>query len=218
MNFDSLEDYINDHIDAEPDLLKQINREAHVKILHGDMLSGHLQGRMLKMFTQMIQPQKILEIGTFVGYSTLCFAEALSDDAEIHTIEINDELEDIIRANFAKSQYNDQIKLYIGDAVDVMPQFEPMSFDLVFIDADKKKYREYYELILPTVRPGGFIIVDNTLWYGKVVAEVKSNDRSTQAILDFNEVIAHDNRIEKVLLPVRDGLTIIRKKQNKNGK
>ena len=115
MNFDSLEDYINDHIDAEPDLLKQINREAHVKILHGDMLSGHLQGRMLKMFTQMIQPQKILEIGTFVGYSTLCFAEALSDDAEIHTIEINDELEDIIRANFAKSQYNDQIKLYIGD-------------------------------------------------------------------------------------------------------
>lgn len=218
MNFDSLEDYINDHIDAEPDLLKQINREAHVKILHGDMLSGHLQGRMLKMFTQMIQPQKILEIGTFVGYSTLCFAEALSDDAEIHTIEINDELEDIIRANFAKSQYNDQIKLYIGDAVDVMPQFEPMSFDLVFIDADKKKYREYYELILPTVRPGGFIIVDNTLWYGKVVAEVKSNDRSTQAILDFNEVIAHDNRIEKVILPVRDGLTIIRKKQNKNGK
>lgn len=218
MNFDSLEDYINDHIDAEPDLLKQINREAHVKILHGDMLSGHLQGRMLKMFTQMIQPQKILEIGTFVGYSTLCFAEALSDDAEIHTIEINDELEDITRANFAKSQYNDQIKLYIGDAVDVMPQFEPMSFDLVFIDADKKKYREYYELILPTVRPGGFIIVDNTLWYGKVVAEVKSNDRSTQAILDFNEVIAHDNRIEKVILPVRDGLTIIRKKQNKNGK
>ncbi len=218
MNFDSLEDYINDHIDAEPDLLKQINREAHVKILHGDMLSGHLQGRMLKMFTQMVQPQKILEIGTFVGYSTLCFAEALSDDAEIHTIEINDELEDIIRANFAKSQYNDQIKLYIGDAVDVMPQFEPMSFDLVFIDADKKKYREYYELILPTVRPGGFIIVDNTLWYGKVVAEVKSNDRSTQAILDFNEVIAHDNRIEKVILPVRDGLTIIRKKQNKNGK
>lgn len=218
MNFDSLEDYINDHIDAEPDLLKQINREAHVKILHGDMLSGHLQGRMLKMFTQMIQPQKILEIGTFVGYSTLCFAEALSDDAKIHTIEINDELEDIIRANFAKSQYNDQIKLYIGDAVDVMPQFEPMSFDLVFIDADKKKYREYYELILPTVRPGGFIIVDNTLWYGKVVAEVKSNDRSTQAILDFNEVIAHDNRIEKVILPVRDGLTIIRKKQNKNGK
>ena len=218
MNFDSLEDYINDHIDAEPDLLKQINREAHVKILHGDMLSGHLQGRMLKMFTQMIQPQKILEIGTFVGYSTLCFAEALSDDAEIHTIEINDELEDIIRANFAKSQYNDQIKLYIGDAVDVMPQFEPMSFDLVFIDADKKKYREYYELILPTVRPGGFIIVDNTLWYGKVVAEVKSNDWSTQAILDFNEVIAHDNRIEKVILPVRDGLTIIRKKQNKNGK
>lgn len=173
---------------------------------------------MLKMFTQMVQPQKILEIGTFVGYSTLCFAEALSDDAEIHTIEINDELEDIIRANFAKSQYNDQIKLYIGDAVDVMPQFEPMSFDLVFIDADKKKYREYYELILPTVRPGGFIIVDNTLWYGKVVAEVKSNDRSTQAILDFNEVIAHDNRIEKVILPVRDGLTIIRKKQNKNGK
>lgn len=218
MNFDSLEDYINDHIDAEPDLLKQINREAHVKILHGDMLSGHLQGRMLKMFTQMVQPQKILEIGTFVGYSTLCFAEALSDDAEIHTIEINDELEDIIRANFAKSQYNDQIKLYIGDAVDVMPQFEPMSFDLVFIDADKKKYREYYELILPTVRPGGFIIVDNTLWYGKVVAEVKSNDRSTQAILDFNEAIAHDNRIEKVILPVRDGLTIIRKKQNKNGK
>ena len=218
MNFDSLEDYIHDHIDAEPDLLKQINREAHVKILHGDMLSGHLQGRMLKMFTQMIQPQKILEIGTFVGYSTLCFAEALSDDAEIHTIEINDELEDIIRANFAKSQYNDQIKLYIGDAVDVMPQFEPMSFDLVFIDADKKKYREYYELILPTVRPGGFIIVDNTLWYGKVVAEVKSNDWSTQAILDFNEVIAHDNRIEKVILPVRDGLTIIRKKQNKNGK
>ncbi len=218
MNFDSLEDYIHDHIDAEPDLLKQINREAHVKILHGDMLSGHLQGRMLKMFTQMIQPRKILEIGTFVGYSTLCFAEALSEDAEIHTIEINDELEDIIRANFAKSQYNDQIKLYIGDAAGIIPQFDSLSFDLVFIDADKKKYREYYEMILPTVRPGGFIIVDNTLWYGKVVADVKSNDWSTQAILDFNEVIAHDTRVEKVILPVRDGITIIRKKQNENGK
>ena len=211
MNFDSLEEYIVSHIDEEPELLKKIDREAHLKLIHGDMLSGHLQGRILKMFTQMIHPDKILEIGTFVGYSTLCFAEGLGENGEIHTIEIDDELEDLIRNNFSRSSYNDKIKLHIGDAVQIIEDFEPESFDLVFMDADKRLYLEYFEKVLPKVKSGGFIFADNTLWYGKVIEKVKSNDWATKAILDFNEKLAADKRVEKVILPVRDGITLIRK-------
>lgn len=207
-----LEEYIISHIDAEPDLLKNIDRDTHVKMLQTNMNAGHLQGRLLKMITQMIQPQRILEIGTFVGYSALCFAEGLGEIGELHTIEIDDELEDYIRQNFALSEHGYKIKLYIGDAMVIIPGFEDESFDMAFIDADKKLYWDYFEAIVPKIRKGGFILADNTLWYGKVVEKVKSNDWSTKGVLNFNERLSSDQRVEKVILPVRDGLTLIRKK------
>ena len=212
MNFDSLESYILSHIDAEPDLLKEVARETRAKILHAGMMSGHLQGRILKMLTQMVRPRKVLEIGTFVGYSTLCFAEALDEGCQIDTIEINDELEDFILNNFSRSEHKEKIKLHIGDAAELVRGFEDETFELVFIDADKRLYQEYLEQVLPKVKPGGFIIADNTLWYGKVIEKVDSNDWATQAILEFNEKLAGDKRVEKVILPIRDGLTLIRKK------
>ena len=175
-----LEEYILSHIDAEPDVLKKIDRDAHVKLLHTSMISGHLQGRLLKMLTRMIRAERVLEIGTFVGYSTLCFAEGLEENGEVHTIEIDDELEDYVRSNLALSEYGNKIKLHIGDAVQIIPGFEDGSFDLAFIDADKELYWEYFEATLPKIRKGGFILVDNTLWYGKVVEKVESSDRATQ--------------------------------------
>lgn len=207
-----LEEYILSHIDPEPELLKEIDREVHVKLLHASMMSGHLQGRLLKMLTRMIRPERVLEIGTFVGYSTLCFAEGLEENGEVHTIEIDDELEDFIRSNFAKSELANKIKLHIGDATQIIPEFEDESFGLAFIDADKELYWEYFEATLPKIRKGGFILVDNTLWYGKVVEKVESSDRATQGILNFNEKLANDDRVEKVILPVRDGITVVRKK------
>ena len=207
-----LEEYILSHIDAEPGVLKKIDRDAHVKLLRTSMISGHLQGRFLKMLTQMIRPERILEIGTFIGYSTLCFAEGLEENAEVHTIEIDDELEGYIRSNFAQSEFGNKIKLHIGDALQIIPKFEEESFDLAFIDADKEQYWKYFETTLPKIRKGGFILVDNTLWYGKVVEEVESNDWATQGILEFNRKLANDDRVEKVILPIRDGVTIIRKK------
>lgn len=176
------------------------------------MISGHLQGRFLKMLTQMIRPKRVLEIGTFIGYSALCFAEGLDRNGEVHTIEVNDELEDQIRANFAQSEYVGKIKLYIGDALKIIPKFEDESFELAFIDADKELYWEYFETTLPKIRQGGFIVVDNTLWYGKVVEKVESNDWATQGVLRFNQKLVDDERVEKVILPLRDGLTLIRKK------
>ena len=207
-----LEEYILSHIDAEPDVLKKIDRDAHVKLLHTSMISGHLQGRLLRMLTRMIRAERALEIGTFVGYSTLCFAEGLEENGEVHTIEIDDELEDYVRSNLALSEYGNKIKLHIGDAVQIIPGFEDGSFDLAFIDADKELYWEYFEATLPKIRKGGFILVDNTLWYGKVVEKVESSDRATQGILNFNERLAYDDRVEKVILPIRDGITVIRKK------
>lgn len=209
---EKIEEYILSHIDAEPELLKQIDRDAHIKLLHAGMISGHLQGRLLKMLTQMIRPKRVLEIGTFVGYSALCFAEGLEENGEIHTIEINDELEDYIRRNFAQSEHRDKITLHIGNAMEIVSDFENESFDLAFIDADKEQYWENFETTLPKIRKGGFILVDNTLWYGKVVEKVESNDWATQGVLNFNEKLASDTRVEKVILPVRDGLTLIRKK------
>ncbi|MDO5664008.1 MAG: O-methyltransferase [Bacteroidia bacterium] len=207
-----LEEYILSYIDAEPDLLKKIDREVHVKLLHPNMISGHLQGRLLKMLTQMIRPKRVLEIGTFIGYSTLCFAEGLDGNGEVHTIEIDDELEDYIRSNFAQSEFGDKIKLYIGDALEIIPNFEDESFEFAFIDADKELYWKYLEMILPKISKGGFILVDNTLWYGKVIEKVESNDWATQAIVEFNRKLANDDRVEKVILPIRDGITLIRKK------
>ena len=209
---EELEDYILKHIDAEGDDLRRLNRETHLYHLRPRMCSGHLQGRMLKMMVRMIRPQHILELGTFTGYSALCLAEGLADDScRLDTIEIDDELEDFIRAHFDASPLSPRINLHIGDARDVLPTIEG-DFDLVFIDANKREYCEYYEMVFDRVAPGGFIIADNTLWDGKVVDWGKKLDAQTEGILRFNDMIAADERVEKVILPIRDGLTIIYKK------
>jgi len=207
----SLEDYILQHSDSEPAYLTKISRDTHVKLLNPRMVSGHLQGRVLSMLCKMIQPHKALEIGTFTGYSALCIAEALTDEDVLHTIEIDDELEDLILENFAGSEHGHRIKLHIGNALEIIPTLNEV-FDLVFIDADKREYTAYFEAVFPKLRNGGFILADNTLWNGKVVTQAKSNDKQTMEILRFNDLIASDDRIEKVILPLRDGLTIIRKK------
>ena len=209
---EELEDYILKHIDAEGDDLRRLNRETHLYHLRPRMCSGHLQGRMLKMMVRMIRPQHILELGTFTGYSALCLAEGLADDScRLDTIEIDDELEDFIRAHFDASPLTPRINLHIGDARDVLPTIEG-DFDLVFIDANKREYCQYYEMVFPRVASGGFIIADNTLWDGKVVDWGKKLDAQTEGILRFNDMIAADDRVEKVILPIRDGLTIIYKK------
>lgn len=207
-----IDDYILCNIDSEPPHLAKIYREAHVKLLHPRMASGHLQGRLLKMFVQMIHPKHILEIGTYTGYSAICLAEGLEENGKVHTIEINDEMEDFIRNSFQESGYEDKIALHIGDAMDIIPSFEDDFFQLAFIDGDKRLYWNYFELTLPKIEKGGFLIVDNTLWNGKVVEAVESNDWQTKGVLEFNKKLANDNRVEKVILPVRDGLTLIRKK------
>ena len=208
---DSIEEYILQHIDEEGDLLKNLNRDAHVNLLRPRMLSGHLQGRLLKMFCRLVQPKRILEIGTYTGYATLCLAEGAPDDAEIHTLEVNDELEDFIMKHLHKSKLEDKIHLHIGDALEIIPTLHE-TFDLVFIDANKRHYCQYYDLIFDKVRPGVLIIADNTLWDGKVLETPHHTDKQTIGIQEFNNMIAKDNRTEKVILPMRDGLTLIWKK------
>ncbi|SBW01987.1 O-methyltransferase [uncultured Dysgonomonas sp.] len=208
---EAIENYILSHIDDEGDLLKQLNRDAHVNLLKPRMLSGHLQGRMLNMFCRMMQPQYILEIGTYTAYATLCLAEGAADDAEIHTIEVNDELEDFIMKYLHKTKLKDKIHLHIGDAMEIIPQIDRM-FDMVFIDANKRHYIEYYNLIFDKVRRGGLIVADNTLWDGHVLDTPKPSDKQTIGIQAFNDMLAKDDRVEKVILPVRDGLTLIWKK------
>lgn len=211
MEQDNIEQYILSHIDEEGDLLKNLNRDAHVNLLRPRMISGHLQGRLLKMFCRMIQPKYILEIGTYTAYATLCLAEGASDDAEIHTIEVNDELEDFVMKHLHKSKLKDKIHLHIGDAIQIIPTIDCI-FDLVFIDANKRHYCEYYDLIFDKVRPGGLIIADNTLWDGKVLEIPHPTDKQTIGIQAFNDMLEKDNRVEKVILPIRDGLTLIWKK------
>lgn len=208
---DKLEEYILSHIDEEGLLLKQLDRDAHVNLLRPRMLSGHLQGRLLKMLCRMVQPRYILEIGTYTGYATLCMAEGAADDAEIHTIEVNDELEDFILKHLHKSKLKDKIHLHIGDAMQIIPTIDCV-FDMVFIDANKRHYREYYELVFGKVRRGGLIVADNTLWDGKVLETPHPTDKQTMGIQDFNDMLAKDERVEKVILPIRDGLTLIWKK------
>lgn len=208
---ESLDQYILEHIDEESDYLKALYRDTHVKLLRPRMASGHLQGRMLKMFVRMIRPKQILEIGTYSGYSALCLAEGLEDGGMLHTFEINDEQEDFTRPWLENSAYADKIKFYIGDALQLVPQMD-IQFDLAFVDGDKRKYIEYYEMVLKKLSPGGYIIADNTLWDGHVLEEPHSNDYQTIGIKKFNDLIANDERVEKVILPLRDGLTIIRKK------
>ena len=209
---EQLNDYILNHIDAEPEHLYRLERDTHLRLLYSRMCSGHLQGRLLKMLVRMAKPERILELGTFSGYSAQCLAEGLlSDDAQVHTIEIEDELEDFLRQHFADSPVGHRIHLHIGDACQILPQLNLM-FDLVFIDANKRHYPQYYELVLPWLTPGGFIIADNTLWDGKVAEPHTKIDPQTEGILSFNQMVAADPRVEKVIIPMRDGLTIIYKK------
>lgn len=207
----NLEEYITAHSDIEPEYLAKVNRATHVKLINPRMCSGHFQGRVLAMFCHMIQPERVLEIGTFTGYSALCMAEALPINGIIHTIERDDELEDFILQNFAGSEHGHKIKLHIGDALAEIEKLDE-TFDLVFIDADKREYLDYYEAVLPKLRNGGFILADNTLWDGKVMKPVIPNDKQTIEIMHFNDFVAADSRVEKVMLPLRDGLTVIRKK------
>lgn len=210
---DELEYYILSHIDAEGEQLARLDRDTHLFHLRPRMCSGHLQGRLLKMFVRMIAPRRILELGTFTGYSALCLAEGLPEGGELHTVEIDDELEDFIRTHLSQSPHGSKITLHIGDARQVLSEFDTdATFDLVFIDANKRQYCEYYDLVFDHVSPGGFIIADNTLWDGKVVEPGKKIDAQTQGILDFNDRVAADPRVEKVILPLRDGLTLIYKK------
>jgi len=207
----NVDDYILSCIDEEPSLLTALNRKAHIDLLRPRMIAGHLQGRILKMLVRMKRPQRILEIGTYTGYATLCLAEGLPEDGEIHTIEIDDEMEDFIREHLNQSALKDKIHLHIGDALEIIPKMAGL-FDLVFIDADKRDYCQYYDLVFDRVKKGGIILADNTLWNEKVLEEPHSNDKQTIGIIRFNEMIAKDKRIEKVILPLRDGLTIIYKK------
>lgn len=210
---EQLEDYILAHIDKEGDVLRLVNRDTHVYNLRPRMCSGHLQGKLLKMFVRMIKPRRILELGTFTGYSALAMAEGLAEDAELHTVEIDDELEDFICEHFEASPRREQIHLHIGDAAMVVPQLGGQ-FDLVFIDANKRNYCDYYHLVMPLVPVGGFIIADNTLWDGKVANLPQKIDSQTAGILAFNDLVANDDRVEKVIIPIRDGLTVIHKIKN----
>ncbi len=207
----TLDEYILSHSDEEGALLSALNRDAHVNLLRPRMLSGHLQGRVLKMFCRMMRPRRVLEIGTYTGYATLCMAEGLTDDALIHTIEVNDEMEDFIMKYLSRSPHKDKVRLHIGDAMDIVPKLDE-TFDMVFIDADKRMYSEYYDMVFPMVRQGGVILADNTLWDGKVIDEPHASDKQTAGILRFNDKIKDDARVEKVILPLRDGLTMIWKK------
>ncbi len=208
----SLDEYILQHIDPEGEYLHALYRDTHLKLLYPRMASGHLQGRMLKMFVRMIRPRQVLEIGTYSGYSALCIAEGLPEGSLLHTFEINDEQEDFTRPWLEGSPYADRIKFYIGDALKCVPELG-LTFDLVFMDGDKRKYIDYYEMALSVLSPGGYILADNTLWDGHVLEEhPRASDLQTIGIQAFNDRIAQDNRVEKVILPLRDGLTIIYKK------
>jgi predicted O-methyltransferase YrrM len=202
--------YAETHTSPESELLQRLNRNTRAQVMAPRMLSGHLQGRLLSMIAHMIRPRRILEIGTYTGYSALCLAEGLTEDGLLITLEQNEELEDFARSYWRQSPLNAKIDLRIGSAADIIPTLEE-SFDLVFIDADKRNNQLYYELIFDKLRPGGFILADNVLWSGKVIAPVKTNDTDTQTVLAFNQLVQADPRVENVLLPIRDGIMLIRK-------
>jgi predicted O-methyltransferase YrrM len=202
--------YLDDHCDPEPPELQKINRDTYLKVLRPHMLSGHYQGRLLSMLSKMMQPRRILEIGTFTGYSTICLAEGLTDDGIIHTIEVNHELEGMLTQHFKSTNVEKKIKQYFGLATEIIVEIEENKFDLVFIDADKKNNLHYFQLIFDKVRSGGLIIIDNVLWKGKVYSD--DSDADTRSIRELNDCIAEDTRVEKLILPVRDGIMLIRKK------
>ena len=205
-------EYIEQHSTPESEALRQIVHTTHIEMINPRMMSGHIQGRVLSMFSQMIRPQRILELGTFTAYSTLCLAEGLADDGTLVTLEHNDELEDMILRNLALSPLGEKVQLVIGDAMEwLAAQSADLLYDLVFIDADKREYSAYLDAVLPLVRPGGWILADNTLWDGHIIEEAYDKDKQTLALRAFNDKVAQDERLDKVILPLRDGLTIIRK-------
>lgn len=219
----TLSEYIEQHSSPESDVLQKITRSTHLEVINPRMSSGHIQGRVLSMISQMIHPERILELGTFTGYSALCLAEGLTDNGTLITIEHNDEMEDAIRRNLALSPLGEKIELVIGDAKEELRRLGErretkgaVLFDLAFIDADKKEYSDYLDLVLPLMRPGGWILADNTLWDGHIIDPAYDKDKQTLALRAFNDKVAADNRLEKVILPLRDGLTIIRLKQSVN--
>lgn len=206
----TIEEYILQHIEPEPDYLYRLWRATNIHMLHGRMASGHLQGRLLKMLVQMIRPKNILEVGTFSGYSALCLAEGLEEGGKVYTFEINDEQEDFTRPWIEGSAVADKVEFIIGDAVTEAPKLG-IIFDMAFIDGDKRTYKETYEMVLSVLKNGGFVLADNTLWDGHVIAPEYARDQQTQGIECFNDYIRKDRRVEQVILPLRDGLTLIRK-------
>ena len=205
-----IEDYSENHTTAESDVLYDLNRTTNAKVLQPRMLSGHLQGRLLSMLSKMIAPKRILEIGTYTGYSAICMAEGLAEDGKLITIDINYELEDIVKTYIHKAKLENKIIQKVGDALEIIPTLNER-FDLVFIDADKDNYLNYYNLVFPMLNKGGYIIADNVLWSGKVLEPEKHKDADTQALIEFNKTIHADTRVENILLPIRDGLMILRK-------
>ena len=206
---EELEEYAALHSENEPELLAALNRETHQKILQPRMLSGHFQGRVLSMISKLVNPKHILEIGTYTGYASLCLAEGLPEDGTLDTIDNNEELYDFQKKYFEQSQWKGQITQHLGNALDIIPALNK-KFDLVFIDADKENYINYFEMTVPLMNKGGIILSDNVLWSGKVLEPVKANDRSTQILLQYNKLLKEDKRVETVLLPIRDGLTVSR--------
>lgn len=213
MNFipKAIDTYAVDHTQPEPALLSRLARETHQKILQPRMLSGHYQGRLLSMISKIARPKTILELGTYTGYSALCLAEGLQKDGVLHTIDINEELRDFQKKYFDLSNFKAQIHQHLGNALTIIPTLE-IKFDLVFIDADKPNYPDYFELIINKLNPGGIILTDNVLWSGKVVEKIQEDDESTRALVKYNTMVAADNRIETIMLPIRDGLSISRLK------
>ncbi|MDJ1468038.1 O-methyltransferase [Cytophagaceae bacterium DM2B3-1] len=208
---EAISEYVEAHSAPESELLQRINRETHARVLMPRMLSGHLQGRVLSMFSHMIRPKRILEIGTYTGYSAICLAEGLTEDGLLYTLDINEELETRVRGYFLAAGLENKINYQIGNAVDIIPTLTE-TWDLVFIDADKLNYHTYYELVLPKVRQGGFIISDNVLWSGKVADPTAKKDKDLENMLAFNTMIQNDPRVENVLFPIRDGLSVARKR------
>jgi predicted O-methyltransferase YrrM len=204
-----LEDYIEQHSEKEPQHLAALNKETYQKILLPRMLSGHFQGRVLSMLSKLIRPVNILEIGTYTGYSALCLCEGMQDEGQLHTIDIKEELIDFQRKHFDKSPWGKQIVQHLGEAIDIIPCLD-LKFDLVFIDADKENYINYFEMIVPKMNKGGIILSDNVLWSGKVLEPLQKNDLSTKILLEYNQLLKNDPRVETVLLPIRDGLTVSR--------
>lgn len=208
---DELDTYVTLHSENEPELLAQLNKETHQKILQPRMLSGHFQGRVLSMLSKIIHPTNILEIGTYTGYATLCLAEGLAENGTIDTIDVNEELVDFQKKYFDKSEWPNQIFQHLGNALDIIPNLNK-KYDLVFIDADKDNYINYFNAIIPMMNKGGIILSDNVLWSGKVIEELKPNDLTTKILQDYNHLLKEDERVETVLLPIRDGLTVSRVK------